>query len=111
MAKMKKDNKVLDVKDEFVNYYLADGFDLVDHETGDLLKKATGGRMVSLAEYNKVLDELEQLKERNAAPNAKVAELEQLIKDKNEEIKVLEADNDRLTRQLKGQSSNNGGKR
>jgi SMC interacting uncharacterized protein involved in chromosome segregation len=109
MAKMKKDNKVLDVRDEFINYYLQDGYDLVDQETGETVQKATGGRMVSLAEHNAVLEELEALKA--AQDNNKITELQQIIKDKNEEIKALEADNDRLTKTLKGQTNNSGSNR
>ncbi|MFX3618721.1 MAG: hypothetical protein ACE3JK_14530 [Sporolactobacillus sp.] len=61
MARLKKLNRVIDVSDGFVNSYLIRGYDEID-DKGTIIKRATGGRNVSLPEYNKLLDENEQLK-------------------------------------------------
>lgn len=102
MALVKRENRVLTVHDDIVHTYLIEGYDQIDSE-GSIVKRATGGRNVSLVEYNKLLDELDKLRDKD-----KIEELEQVIKDKNEEIKILEADNDRLTKQVKGQTNNSG---
>lgn len=64
MAKVKKLNRVLTVEDSVVPSYLKAGYDEID-EKGEVVKRATGGRTVSIAEYNKVLDELDGLKAEN----------------------------------------------
>jgi phage I-like protein len=97
--KVVKENKVMYVHEDLLATYLQDGFDHVA-ENGELIKRATGGRSVSLAEHNKVVDELEALKEKQND-----SETEQKLTDAREEIKVLEAENDRLdklVKQLKG---------
>lgn len=69
---VKKHNKVLNIEDTRLESYLLQGFDQID-KNGAVLTKATGGKTVSLAEYNKVLDENESLK-------AKITELEKAAK-------------------------------
>ena len=69
MAKVKKANRILTVSETEVNKYLQQGYDQID-DKGKVIKRATGGRMVPIAEYNKVLEENEKLK----------AELEELKK-------------------------------
>jgi len=69
MAKVKKANRILTVSETEVNKYLQQGYDQID-DKGKVIKRATGGRMVPIAEYNRVLDENEKLK----------AELEELQK-------------------------------
>ncbi|MGM0816043.1 MAG: hypothetical protein ACQEUO_10995 [Bacillota bacterium] len=61
MAKVKKHNRVLKVADAAVPGYLKRGYDQVD-ESGKVVQRATGGRTVALAEYNKALEEIESLK-------------------------------------------------
>lgn len=61
MAKMIKGNRILDVDAGRVEAYLKQGYNEVD-DTGKVVKRATGGRLVSLQEHNKVLAELEALK-------------------------------------------------
>ncbi|NUJ19287.1 hypothetical protein FKN04_22400 [Bacillus glycinifermentans] len=61
MAKVKKQNRVLEVADAAVPGYLKRGYDQVD-DSGKVVQRATGGRMVPLSEYNKALDEIESLK-------------------------------------------------
>ena len=62
MPKLKKANRIIEVTDSQVDGYLKRGYDLID-DNGRILKHATGGRTVSLAEYNKALEEIERLKE------------------------------------------------
>jgi len=69
MAKVKKANRILTVSETEVNKYLQQGYDQID-DKGKVIKRATGGRMVPIAEYNRVLVENEKLK----------AELEELQK-------------------------------
>lgn len=87
MAIVQKENRQLTVQDDIVASYLAEGYDQIDTE-GNIVKRATGGRLVPLAEFNKVIEENEKLKA--------------VVKDLKEEKEVLEADNERLTRQLRG---------
>ena len=61
MAKVKKLNRVLTVSDEAVDSYLKRGYDQID-DAGKIIKRATGGRMVPISEYNKLLEENEKLK-------------------------------------------------
>lgn len=64
MAKVKKLNRVLTVSDEAVESYLKRGYDQVD-DKGKIIKHATGGRMIPIVEYNKLLEEVEKLKAEN----------------------------------------------
>lgn len=61
MARVKRLNRVLTVPDEVVGKYLKEGYDQID-DKGEVIKRATGGRFVSIAEYNKVVEELEKTK-------------------------------------------------
>ncbi|EGL82100.1 hypothetical protein CathTA2_2463 [Caldalkalibacillus thermarum TA2.A1] len=69
MAKVRRDNRILTVSETEVNKYLQQGYDQID-DKGKVIKRATGGRTVPIAEYNRVLEENEKLK----------AELEELKK-------------------------------
>lgn len=83
LVTVKKMNRVLTVDANNVDSYLRDGYDQID-EKGQIVKPATGGKMISLPEHNAAL--------------VKIAEL-------REEIKVLEEENirlDKLVKQLKG---------
>lgn len=91
MPKMRKENRVADVHEDQVAHFLADGYDQIDIE-GNIIKRATGGRMVPLPEFNKVLDELEFSKAK--------------IKDLQDELKVMEEENIRLDKVLKGHNNN-----
>lgn len=64
MARVKRGNRTLRIHDAAVSNYLKQGYDQID-DTGKVLKKATGGRMVTLPEHNKALDEVEKLKTEN----------------------------------------------
>lgn len=85
MARLLKGNRVIDVQDELAASYLAEGYDQID-VNGNIIKKATGGRMIPLAEYNKLYDKVNDLQEEN---------------------KVLLSENDRLSKQLRSQQNNN----
>lgn len=87
MAIVRRENRQLTVQDDVVASYLIEGYDQIDVD-GNIVKRATGGRMIPLAEFNKVIDENEKL--------------QAIVKDLKEEKEVLEADNERLTRQLRG---------
>lgn len=60
-VKVKKDNKVLYVPEERLSYYLREGYDQINDQ-GEVVKRATSGRMVPIAEYNRVVEELEKAK-------------------------------------------------
>lgn len=89
-VKMKKNNRVLYVESGRAASFLQQGYDQID-ESGKIVKRATGGRKVSLPEYNKVLEELEALKKGE---------------DSNEELEKLQSENEELKKEntsLKGQ--------
>lgn len=66
---MKRLNKVLNIDKDFLPSYLNDGFDQVNDD-GKIIKRATGGRNISVQEYNQALDKIEELEEENAALKA-----------------------------------------
>ena len=74
-VKMRKGNKVIHVDEGRVNSFLAQGYDQIN-ERGEIVKRATGGRTVNIAEYNAVVEELEALKKENAVLKAKIVKLE-----------------------------------
>lgn len=57
-VKIRKKNRVLQVSEGRLAGFLNQGYDQID-EDGNVVKRATGGRTVSLPEYNKVVEELE----------------------------------------------------
>ncbi|WP_078379155.1 hypothetical protein [Sutcliffiella halmapala] len=88
--KMKKNNRILYVEQGRAKVLLAQGYDQVD-EKGNIVKRATGGRSVSLPEYNKALERIKEL-ENNPADK----ELEEAKK----EIKALKSENTKLKKSL-----------
>ncbi|KAA6457004.1 hypothetical protein, partial [Bacillus cereus] len=60
--KVKRLNKVLNIDKDFLPSYLNDGFDQINDE-GKIIKRATGGRNISVQEYNQALDKIDALKE------------------------------------------------
>lgn len=117
-VKMMKENAVIDVADTQVDSFKSQGYDVIDKD-GNVVEKATGGRVVTVEEHNNVVDELEALKEEKGKSkdsskeldeaNKKVKAAETKIAELQEEIKVLEDENDRLdkqVKQLKSQNSN-----
>lgn len=65
--RVRKENRVLNIPETRLDVYLQDGYDQID-DVGNVIKRATGGRMVSLAEYNRLLDRVAELENELAAP-------------------------------------------
>jgi hypothetical protein len=61
-VKVQRLNKVLHIEKDFLASYLNDGFNQITEE-GKVIKHATGGRNVTLGEYNKALDRIEELEQ------------------------------------------------
>ncbi|QWI52516.1 hypothetical protein [Bacillus mycoides] len=59
-VKVKRLNKVLNIEKDFLASYLNDGYDQINDE-GKILKRATGGRNISVQEYNQALDKIDAL--------------------------------------------------
>ncbi|MEK4809063.1 hypothetical protein [Bacillus sp. EU53] len=59
-VKVKRLNKVLNIDKDFLPSYLNDGYDQINDE-GKIIKRATGGRNISVAEHNKALDKIDEL--------------------------------------------------
>ncbi|MGI0534947.1 hypothetical protein KFD70_21905 [Bacillus pfraonensis] len=74
VVKVKRLNKTLNIDKDRLASYLLDGYDQIDEE-GNIVTRATGGRNVSLAEYNKVLDEKDELEKENKKLKSEVAKL------------------------------------
>ncbi|EJS62937.1 hypothetical protein ICW_05600 [Bacillus wiedmannii] len=74
LVKVKRLNKTLNIDEGRLDSYLLDGYDQIDEE-GNVITRATGGRNVSLAEYNKVLDEKDELEKENKKLKTEVAKL------------------------------------
>ncbi|MES5869193.1 hypothetical protein [Bacillus cereus group sp. RP32] len=74
LVKVKRLNKTLNIDEGRLDSYLLDGYDQIDEE-GNVITRATGGRNVSLAEYNKALDENDHLKEENKKLKSEVSKL------------------------------------
>lgn len=93
---LKRANRVITVDLALASGYLNDGYDQID-ESGKVVKEATGGKTITVAEYNKVLGQLKVALSKEGSDE--VAELK-------EEIKVLETENvrlDKLVKTMKGQ--------
>ncbi|MBU9711067.1 hypothetical protein [Evansella tamaricis] len=95
LPKIKKGNRVLTVKEERLSSYLKQGYDQVD-EKGEVVKRATGGKTISLGEYNKVVDELEKLKKTPANTD----ELNKQVEDLKAELKKVRTENTKLKKEL-----------
>lgn len=92
-VKVRKGNRIVTVSDALVDGYLKRGYDQVD-ESGDVVKLATGGKEVSVAEHNAALGEIEALKEEIALLKEKAVEFA-------ERGKALQAENEALKKQRK----------
>ena len=87
---VRKNNKVLNIEDTRLDSYLLQGFDQIDKD-GKVVTKATGGKAVSLAEYNKVVEERDALKGTDLAQELEAA---------RKEIKALKTENTKLKKNL-----------
>lgn len=83
---VKRQNKVLNVPEERLEYYLSEGYDAID-KNGNVVKHATGGKEVPLGEHNKLVQELEAAKEYIKTLEEKVASLEGSQKEPEKEPK------------------------
>ena len=84
MALVRKKNRILRVNDNAVDVYLKRGYDQIDND-GNVINHATGGKMVSLAEFNKLKAENEQLK-------VKLAELGETVEQEENDLEKLTND-------------------
>lgn len=93
MVTVKRKNKILDISELRLESYLKQGYDQIDKE-GNVVARATGGRSVSLPEYNKVLEELEAANEKIAELEARDLDVE--LAEAKKEIKNLKTENTKL---------------
>ncbi|MGN7311460.1 hypothetical protein ACTHQ4_10180 [Alkalicoccobacillus gibsonii] len=82
-----KGNRLLTVSEDRLNAFLQQGYDQVDLK-GEVVKRATGGKNVSVGEYNKLLGKLE---------NAQGSEELEKLKEEN---KKLKAENTKLKKEV-----------
>ncbi|EEM02215.1 hypothetical protein bmyco0002_54950 [Bacillus pseudomycoides] len=85
VVKVKKLNKTLHIDEWRLDSYLLDGYDQIE-EDGTIITRATGGRNVSLAEYNGVLSEKDTL----VAENEKLKSENSKLKAENSKLKKSE---------------------
>ena len=97
-VKVRKGNKVRYVEAGRLEAFLKQGYDQIHDETGEIVKRATGGSTVPIAKYNELLEQLEaakaggdtealeaeiaELKKENAALKGKVTKLEKAAEAK-----------------------------
>jgi hypothetical protein len=85
LVTIKKMNRVLTIDVNNVDMYLKEGYDQID-DKGQVVKAATGGKMVSIGEHNAALLQIKELKE---------------------ELKAMEEENIRLAKQARGNQNKN----
>ncbi|HDR3493878.1 TPA: hypothetical protein QCN73_005477 [Bacillus wiedmannii] len=85
VVKVKRLNKTLNIDEGRLDSYLLDGYDQID-EDGKIITRATGGRNVSLAEYNGVLVEKDAL----VVENDKLKAENSKLKAENSKLKKSE---------------------
>lgn len=85
VVKVKRLNKTLNIDEGRLDSYLLDGYDQID-EDGTIITRATGGRNVSLAEYNGVLVEKDAL----VVENDKLKAENSKLKAENSKLKKSE---------------------
>ncbi|MED1403867.1 hypothetical protein P4U07_13695 [Bacillus mycoides] len=85
VVKVKRLNKTLNIDEGRLDSYLLDGYDQID-EAGNIITRATGGRNVSLAEFNGVLAEKDEL----VAENEKLKSENSKLKAENSKLKKSE---------------------
>jgi len=74
MALVRKKNRILTVNDNAVESYLQRGYDQID-EKGKVTKQATGGKSVTVEQYNKLAEELEEIKKENTSLKGQITKL------------------------------------
>lgn len=83
-VKVQRLNKVLHIEKDFLPTYLNDGYDQISEE-GKIIKRATGGRNITVQEHNAALDRIEELEEKLSKAEAEVKKLK--AADKKETAK------------------------
>ena len=86
-VKIRKKNRILHIEKNRLAGFLNQGYDQIG-ENGKVLKHATGGRTVSLPEFNKVLAELGGLKSKQGI-NEELEEAQQENEELKKEITTL----------------------
>lgn len=101
MIKVKKGNKVVQIQESVLPYYLKNGFDQIDEE-GKIVKRATGGKNVSVAEYNKALDAVKQLnaENENLKSDENLINMESKVKELEDANKSLTDENKKISTEL-----------
>lgn len=82
--KIRKGNKVKYVEEGRLEVFLKQGYEQIDEETGEVIRRATGGSVVPIAQYNLLLDEVEKLKN---------SDNQQEIEDLKSEVEQLKKEN------------------
>ncbi|MBJ8031416.1 hypothetical protein [Bacillus cereus group sp. N21] len=85
VVKVKRLNKTLNIDEGRLDSYLLDGYDQIN-EDGTIITRATGGRNVSLAEFNNILAEKDEL----VAENEKLKSENSKLKAENSKLKKSE---------------------
>lgn len=74
IVRVKRKNKIVKIDERSLVGYLKSGYDQID-ENGKVLKKATGGSVISIGVLNKKIDECEKLEAENKKLKAEIAAL------------------------------------
>lgn len=74
MALVRKKNRILTVNDNAVESYLRRGYDQIN-ETGEVVKQATAGKVITVEQYNKLAEELDNVKKENASLKGQITKL------------------------------------
>lgn len=83
-VRVKKSNRIVTIPKEQEESYLNRGYDRIN-EGGKITKRATGGKTISAAEHQKVIEENERLKAQ-LETDTDTSEVESL-KEQNEQLK------------------------
>lgn len=85
MSQVRKGNRILTIEPHKVDDFIARGYDLIEEETGEVVKK---GDPVSLNDYKR---EYSALKEKLKEKDARIVELEAQNADLTTKVEELEA--------------------
>lgn len=85
MSQVRKGNRILTIEPHKVDDFIARGYDLIEEETGEVVKK---GVPVSLADFKR---EYSALKEKLKEKDARIVELEAQNADLTTKVEELEA--------------------
>jgi len=90
MAIVRRSNEILRVNDTLIGHYLDIGYDVID-EKGAVLQKAVPTDNTTLkAEFKKLSDEVNKLREANNVLKRQLLEAEAKLTEKAEKIEVKE---------------------